>query len=56
MNVPLLQRETHVLNLCSDPLINVSYKLCATNVIRRTFRRRGIPHRICEGVLRASER
>ena len=40
---------------CSDPLINVFYKLCATNVIRRTFSGRGFSHKICLGVLRASE-
>ena len=37
MNVPLLQRETHVLNLCSDH-VDQSFLLFVTYVVRRTFR------------------
>jgi hypothetical protein len=33
-------------------LINLSYKSCATYVIRRTSGRRGFTHKICEGASR----
>jgi hypothetical protein len=35
MNVPLLERGTHVLNYRSTTLIKIPYKLCASSLIRR---------------------
>jgi hypothetical protein len=51
MNVPLLERRTHVLDECSDHIFKVSYKFGATFLICN-FKLGGISHEIGEGVLR----
>jgi hypothetical protein len=48
VNVPLLERRTHVPNQCSDHLIKVPSKCVRLNV-NQVHLQRGFSHQICEG-------